>query len=121
MKKTSFAKDFRVSLELLIPYIMLSAVIAAALGSEGSWALFFDKSLPKWMGLMAILWLVLGLYFTSLRRRGGVGATGGVDDDSDSIPNVNPATGLPMDGDFDIQGNAFGMGGGGAPDNFFDD
>lgn len=112
MKNTSFAKDFRASLELLAPYAVLVAVAMAAITSTGSWAVFFDKSFPRSLGIMVVLWVLLGAYFTSLRRRGGVVAGACVEDDDDgmSFLDVNPATGMPMmDGGVDVHGNPYGV------------
>jgi hypothetical protein len=113
MKNSSFAKDFRESLELLIPYMVVCAVAIAALTSTGSWAYFFDKTFPRWLGLMTMLWLVMGLYFTSLRRRGGqIPAPGAYADDDEvdlSYLDVNPATGMPMMGILDAFGNPSGV------------
>lgn len=110
MKNHSFATDFRQSLELLVPYVVLAAVIIAAVTSTGSWTYFFDKTLPRGLGLMAALWVVMGLYFASVRRRGGVAGGSGYGDDGDdeSLPLTNPATGLMMNGGLDSSGSPMG-------------
>lgn len=110
MKNSSFAKDYRETLELLIPYAVLIAVAIAAITSTGSWAYFFDKSLPRSFGVMALVWLVLGAYFASLRRRGVVAGVAAEDDEVDlSFLDVNPATGMPMMDGIDALGNPNGV------------
>lgn len=110
MNKSSFSKDYRESLELLVPYVVLLAVAIAALTSTGSWAYFFDKSLPRWFGIMTVMWLVFGAYTASIRRRGGFApGAGGYDDDDGVNLDVNPTTGLPMiGGGVDAGGNPAG-------------
>jgi hypothetical protein len=112
MKNSSFSKDYRESLELLVPYVVLLAVGIAAITSTGSWAHFFDKTLPRWFGIMTLVWLVFGAYAASMRRRGGVtpSAGGYADDDSGmEYLDVNPSTGMPMmPGGVDVLGNPAG-------------
>jgi hypothetical protein len=103
MKKSRKNGPFMQSLEnllmALIPHLILWTIIIGAFMSEGSWHIFFSKSLPESFGAISCIWVVMGVYGAWHHKRNGAypgfgyGSSGS---DSDEITEINPSTGLPM-------------------------
>jgi hypothetical protein len=110
-KTTSFKTEFGASLKKLGPFMFIAAIAAGAAFSEGSWGKFFDKTLPHYMVVFGLVWVVAALYATRQRMNNGVNAPsndgGGYTPD---VSNINPTTGSPMIGDsgIDAGGNLWG-------------
>lgn len=107
---TTFKAEFGGLLKMLGPFMFLAAIFWAALFSDASWEVFFNKTLPFWMKAMAIAWVVLALYFALTRKFTGEYPT--VNDDGSGDAGINPTTGSAMPGDgtggIDMGGNLFG-------------
>ncbi len=110
-KHTSFKAELGRVLGVLGPYMVLATVIISAALSQGSWKVFFDKTLPLYMLLMGAAWLVLGFYAALKRNDTGVNTEGYAADDD--LPAISPTTGMAMPGDgsggIDMGGNLIGQ------------
>jgi hypothetical protein len=108
-KHISFKAELGAMLKYLGPFMFLAAIMLAALFSEGSWRIFFDKTLPVYMLWMGGVWVVVALYVASYRKRTGVYPSAGSDSGAEDVV-INPTTGSPMIGSsgIDAGGNLWG-------------
>lgn len=109
-KQISFKTELGRALGHQGPYMFLASIVMGAALSQGSWSVFFDKTFPRYLFLMAGVWLVMGLYVALKRNETGVDTDGvGADDD---LPVINTASGMGMPGDgsggIDMGGNLLG-------------